>query len=183
MQSLPFRILLQLSFTDTGCLLSGILQHWPRDCLHILRKWHLQFKYQFILLELPTRVCKANLSALNFPLILFRHYCFDPTLSPTICPAGSWSSGGIILNCTTCPAGSYCASGSSRPAPCAFGYYSLIDSSTCTICPAGYSCLDPTEAPILCGTGLYSLQGQAICAVCPAGSVSFLFCSYVHEFI
>lgn len=85
------------------------------------------------------------------------YFCKDPSIAPTPCPLGTYStSTGGISECTTCR----------------LGYYAnKVASTQCTACPNGYYCKDPTKAPTPCPLGSYSYSSGGIseCKLCQLG--------------
>lgn len=111
-------------------------------------------------------------------------YCPAGTVTPTLCPIGTFTTGtGLfaLTDCNACPAGYACpALGTigSTLVQCNSGLYcsgSISDPSTGTPCPAGSYCPIGSNSPIPCPAGYVStLIGQSTCSACAAG----VYCPY-----
>ncbi len=100
------------------------------------------------------------------------YYCPSGSISPTICPSGtynSYSSKSSIVDCLDCPIGYYCLSGSTdgHKNMCDAGYYGSTSrqvNGLCSgICPRGYRCPSGSTSPqeFTCGSPQY---------YCPTGT-------------
>ncbi|KAH8067766.1 calcium ion binding protein [Aureococcus anophagefferens] len=107
----------------------------------------------------------------------------EPSMIPTLCPAGA---PGNNTRCLRCPAGYHCGDPAASPAPCGYATYSpggwqncsycaegrlpSFDRSECVDCAAGFQCpFYDQEVQLPCTLGTYSEGGQAYCTSCPAG--------------
>ncbi|CAM4612397.1 unnamed protein product [Lepidochelys kempii] len=111
------------------------------------------------------------------------HYCLAGTLTPSLCPHGTWSSNEgnkNLLGCQPCPGGHYCNStGLVAPSGhCSPGFYCIAGARTPTPtdglsgapCPVGHSCPLGSKSPIPCSPGTYMPQTHGEeCYTCPEG--------------
>ncbi|XP_070551430.1 uncharacterized protein [Ptychodera flava] len=81
------------------------------------------------------------------------HRCTDPSQTPEICIAGTYSPGSSTV-CSSCVDGEYA---------------DTSGSSSCTACPAGYSCEDSSQSPQTCNAGTFSAGAAKYCSDCPYG--------------
>lgn len=68
------------------------------------------------------------------------------------------------MGCDPCPAGHSCAvsGGTTTPAECGVGQYSLEGASSCTACPPGTYCASKDVEPVPCADGTYNtLEGRS----------------------
>jgi hypothetical protein len=104
-------------------------------------------------------------------------YCPSGSATPTLCPAGTYSSstlGTSLSNCQQCPSAYHCnASGLTAPMGlCAAGYWCTNGSSSPYqyVCSIGSYCPVGTASPIACAAGSYSnASGLSACMTCPPG--------------
>ncbi|KAL2085398.1 hypothetical protein ACEWY4_018718 [Coilia grayii] len=114
--------------------------------------------------------------------------------SPVSCPAGSYFSSGL---CVECFAGYYCLGNLTAPRrcppgtynlypgkdsmedcqPCALGLISSDNGVDCRLCPFGYACDPVNDTLSLCPSGTFSPEGHSSCLPCPAG----LICQDGHQ--
>lgn len=97
----------------------------------------------------------------------------------TVCPPGSFCSGGDTAVSGPCTAGFYCPVGSevSTPFPCPAGKFSaatdLVSEDGCQPCTVSNYCPESATAPFPCPAGRYGnltqLTSSTDCALCPPG--------------
>lgn len=105
----------------------------------------------------------------------------------TVCPGGSYCSGGESSISGPCSAGYYCPERTNSPTqfPCPIGTYttstSLVDAGSCSDCEPGYYCPEGSPDHIMCPSGSYSNVSNTMyvgpdldstsssCTLCPAG--------------
>ena len=86
--------------------------------------------------------------------------CFVPTCAP--------SQYVPRCNCTLCPAGSYCSGGPRLTGKCAAGTYSVAGQSACTVCASGTYSTGGQSSCTICAYGTYSpANGSTSCMNCP----------------